>query len=244
MASQKIEELTKDLTELDSLLKHVTRQRNIDLIEIQKKRIETELVHLRQQQTAEQEAAKSNDLTGVAQASIPTESKRYECEISNYAWDQNDKFIKLFVPLDGVQDAGESKVTATFTNNTILLKASDVRNKDYKFFINNLLHGIDTEKSYRKIKTNAVTIFAKKAEEKKTWTHLTSTEKRLDDLKKHAMDVDDKETSKDDPGSSLMNIMKKMYEGGDPEMKRMIAKAWTESQEKKVNSQSGPDIDL
>ncbi len=35
-----------------------------------------------------------------------------------------------------------------------------------------------------------------------------------------------------DPGDSLMQLMKNMYETGDDEMKRTIAKAWTESREK------------
>lgn len=30
----------------------------------------------------------------------------------------------------------------------------------------------------------------------------------------------------------LMNVMKKMYDSGDADMKRQIAKAWTEGQEK------------
>ena len=34
------------------------------------------------------------------------------------------------------------------------------------------------------------------------------------------------------PGDSLMEMMKNMYETGDDEMKRTIAKAWTESREK------------
>lgn len=35
----------------------------------------------------------------------------------------------------------------------------------------------------------------------------------------------------------LMNIMKKMYDSGDPELKRTIAKAWTEGQDKSRNNQ-------
>ena len=37
-----------------------------------------------------------------------------------------------------------------------------------------------------------------------------------------------------DPTASLMNMMKELYEKGDEETKRSIAKAWTESQEKGV----------
>lgn len=36
-----------------------------------------------------------------------------------------------------------------------------------------------------------------------------------------------------DPSQSIMNMMKQMYQDGDDEMKRTIAKAWTESREKK-----------
>jgi calcyclin binding protein len=32
-----------------------------------------------------------------------------------------------------------------------------------------------------------------------------------------------------------MDLMKNLYESGDPEMKRTIAKAWTESQEKQAS---------
>ena len=35
-----------------------------------------------------------------------------------------------------------------------------------------------------------------------------------------------------DPSKGLMNMMKKMYDEGDDDMKRTIAKAWTESRDK------------
>lgn len=37
----------------------------------------------------------------------------------------------------------------------------------------------------------------------------------------------------EDPQAGIMNLMKKMYDDGDDDMKRTIAKAWTESQDKK-----------
>ncbi|EGR34086.1 hypothetical protein IMG5_024570 [Ichthyophthirius multifiliis] len=36
-----------------------------------------------------------------------------------------------------------------------------------------------------------------------------------------------------DPQASLMKLMKEMYENGDDEMKKTIAKTWTEQQNKK-----------
>ena len=38
----------------------------------------------------------------------------------------------------------------------------------------------------------------------------------------------------EDPGLGLMKLMKQMYDDGDDEMKRTIAKAWHESQEKRA----------
>lgn len=38
----------------------------------------------------------------------------------------------------------------------------------------------------------------------------------------------------EDPGVGLMKLMQQMYNDGDDEMKRTIAKAWHESQEKRA----------
>lgn len=36
-----------------------------------------------------------------------------------------------------------------------------------------------------------------------------------------------------DPTAGLFNMMKNLYQSGDPEMKKMISKAWTEGEDKK-----------
>lgn len=147
---------------MNTISAELKRQRNIDAISIQKKRIETDISNLR----AELASANSGTTTTTTKPSTAnTGAKRYECEISNYAWDQSDKFVKFFISLDGVQNATEEDVLVTFTTNSILLKVINVQNKDHKFAVNNLLYQIDVEKSYRKIKTNAIAIYAKKVDE-------------------------------------------------------------------------------
>ena len=39
-----------------------------------------------------------------------------------------------------------------------------------------------------------------------------------------------------DPSAGLMDMMKKMYEDGDDNMKRTIAEAWSKAQDKKSGS--------
>lgn len=59
------------------------------------------------------------------------------------------------------------------------------------------------------------------------------------DAKEAASDGDDK-----DPSAGLMDMMKKMYESGNPEMKQMIAKAWSQGEEKKRAGGGGAEEDM
>lgn len=154
--------MSKDVAELDTFIGQAKRQRNIDALSLQKKRVETEITNLREQ-IVKNDAAKPT--SAVAANSATTPPKRYESEITNFAWDQSDKFVKFFVALDGVRPDDDAKVTVKFTANSIRLSVADVQNKDYKFEVNNLLQTIDVEKSYRKVKTNSIAIYAKKSQE-------------------------------------------------------------------------------
>lgn len=175
----------------------------------------------------------SNDTAKPVASNIPP--KRYQVELTNYAWDQSDKFVKLFVTLDNLDQVSEDDVTVVFTDRSIELLVQNLNNKDYKLTINNLLSSIDVSKSYKKVKSDMVAIYAKKSTETVKWSHLTSVEKRVNEIKDSAFkeDDDDEEGDKNDPSTGLMKMMKKMYQSGDDNMKRMIAKAWTEGQEKK-----------
>lgn len=50
-----------------------------------------------------------------------------------------------------------------------------------------------------------------------------------------------KEEKDANPGDSIMNMMKKMYEEGDDNMKKTIAEAWTKAQDKKGGMGGGMD---
>lgn len=149
-----------DLAELQAISSELKRPRNVDVVSLQIKRIETELSKLREQKLAEEAAQKASATPKPVQAA---EQKRYECEITNYAWDQSDKFVKFFISLQGAHEAGEDNVTVEFKKNSILLRVANLQNRDHVFAVNNLLHEIDLEGSYRKVKTNAIAIYAKKS---------------------------------------------------------------------------------
>lgn len=131
--------------------------------------------------------------------------------------------------MGGVQNLDESAVETKFTDRSLNVHVTNLHGKDYGLVINNLLEPIDVVKSYRKIKTGMIAIYLKKVNEGRHWSCLTSIHKRLKDQQDSEM----KSTAdSDNPSDALVNIMKKMYQTGDSKTKQMIAKAWTESQEK------------
>ncbi|XP_004535062.1 calcyclin-binding protein [Ceratitis capitata] len=210
------EELLQDAGELSKFLGEATRPRVRNILLQAKAEVEKEIVNLEMKSRIAAEK-KAN----------ATSTKRYLVELNEYAWDQSDKFVKLFVTLEGVQNIDESNVVVTFNENSVVLHVSDLNGKDYGLTINNLLDSINVEKSYRKVKNDMVAIYMKKNTEAKHWDHLTTIQKRL----KQKMD-DELKNEDSSPENALVNIMKKMYNSGDSKTKQMIAKAWTEGQQK------------
>uniref|UniRef100_W8BVQ8 Calcyclin-binding protein n=1 Tax=Ceratitis capitata TaxID=7213 RepID=W8BVQ8_CERCA len=210
------EELLQDAGELSKFLGEATRPRVRNILLQAKAEVEKEIVNLEMKSRIAAEK-KANATT----------TKRYLVELNEYAWDQSDKFVKLFVTLEGVQNIDESNVVVTFNENSVVLHVSDLNGKDYGLTINNLLDSINVEKSYRKVKNDMVAIYMKKNTEAKHWDHLTTIQKRL----KQKMD-DELKNEDSSPENALVNIMKKMYNSGDSKTKQMIAKAWTEGQQK------------
>ncbi|KAH8341735.1 hypothetical protein KR074_011003 [Drosophila pseudoananassae] len=209
--------MKSDVAEFAALLAEAKSARVKGVLTAGKAEAEREIVNLeiKARLAAERASAGTGD------------AKRYLVELTDYGWDQSPKFVKLFITLNGVQGCEEDNVTVNYTENSLQLHVRDLSGKDYGLSVNNLLHAIDVEKSYRKIKTDMVAIYLKKANEGENWDVLTSIQKRL----KQKQDSDMAKDT-ENPESALVNIMKKMYNDGDSKTKQMIAKAWTESQEK------------
>ncbi|XP_056632216.1 calcyclin-binding protein [Diorhabda sublineata] len=216
----KVDELKKDIAELESFQNQATRQKNKDILSIQIRKLISDVVNLEEKLKGENSYVPSTTQSAVSAI------RRYEVKINNYAWDQSEKFVKFYITLKNVQTALAENICCEFTPKNINLSIKDVDNKDYKWEIKNLLQEIDPEKSSWKIKSDTVLINAAK-KVPMNWSHVTEWEKKASESKVPKMD-----TEKLDPTEGLMSLMKNMYETGDDEMKRTIAKAWTESQQK------------
>ncbi|RZC34154.1 CS, SGS, and/or Siah-Interact N domain containing protein [Asbolus verrucosus] len=212
--AEKLEDLKKDLSELQALESQAARRKVKDILSLEIRKLSSEITKLQDQLNTQPAAAP------VASAA----HKRYQVKLSNYAWDQTTKYVKFYVTLQNVHTIPQENVVCRFTNKSLELSVTDLESKDYVFIINNLLGAINPEQSNWKVKTDMVVINAAKVKGD-SWSHVTELEKKVSDSQSQKFKTDDNL----DLNEGLMSIMKNMYEKGDDEMKRTIAKAWTES---------------
>ncbi|XP_006614778.1 calcyclin-binding protein [Apis dorsata] len=220
--SKRADELKLDIEEFNNLLQQASRQRSKDILNLEIRKLQTELAKL----------IEENKISHTISSNVVSNSSKkcYEVKLNNYGWDQTNTTVKLYITLKDVHQLPKEAVICNFTEKSLDLHVLGLDNKNYSLTINNLCEDINIDNSTVKTKTDMVVVsLAKKIA--KHWSHVTGIEKRIKESKTSSVpDIGED----NDPGTSLMNLMKKMYQEGDDEIKKTIAKAWTESQEKKA----------
>lgn len=222
-----IDELRKDAEELRKLLGLAERQKIRDILSIELRRLETEITAINRQK---EESTQEKEESVVTPAVVKTAPPRVPTtELRNYAWDQSDNFMKLYVDVKGVEAVPKENITCNFTDRSLSLFCKEVGNKNYVLQVINLAEDIVPDDSYFKIKTGTVLLMLKKKEVKKKWEYVTTTEKKVKEKRNKKPEFDDTK----DPSEAMIGLLKQMYDDGDEEVKRSITKAWYESREKK-----------
>ncbi|KAK9055982.1 hypothetical protein SSX86_027069 [Deinandra increscens subsp. villosa] len=163
---------------------------------------------------------------------VATEPALKYTTLGSFSWDQDNDKVKIYVFLEGVD---QEKVQTEFNPMSVDVKFHGVEGKNYRCAIPKLNKEIIPEKCKVLVKPTRVIITLVKAS-KGNWLDLHFKE---DKIKPNL----DKER---DPMAGIMDLMKNMYEEGDDEMKKTIAKAWTDSRSGKMADpmKSIPVIDL
>ncbi|KAL3055144.1 hypothetical protein OYC64_017949 [Pagothenia borchgrevinki] len=221
--TEQINQLEADLVELGSLLEKAERKRVQELLQQEQKKVEKELAVKRQQK--EKQDKREADPTTASKAA-------YTVKITNYAWDQSDKFVKIYLTMKDLHKIPPENVEVSFTERSFSVLVKDLDGKNHQMTMLNMLCPINEKDSYKKIKTDMLLLMCKK-QTTQNWECLTKAEKQTKDKDKPNVEANA------DPSDGLMTMLKKIYSDGDDEMKRTINKAWSESQEKKVRGGGG-----
>jgi len=229
--STKAKELELDVAELKSLAESAQRAKVKDIISLAARRLETEIVQLKEQENREAAAENATKSAEPTMANLSLK-KIPEVQLKDYSWDQSDKFVKLYLTgLKGADKLPSDSIKTTCLEQSVSIRIENLNGKNLNFAINKTCHKISPDKTYHKAKSDYVVLFLAKHNPGSKWSHITYAEKAAADAKK-AEDTP-KVGENEDPSAGLMKMMKKMYDEGDDEMKRTIAKAWTEGQEKR-----------
>mmetsp|Transcript_14886 Transcript_14886/g.21954 ORF Transcript_14886/g.21954 Transcript_14886/m.21954 type:complete len:275 (-) Transcript_14886:260-1084(-) len=160
------------------------------------------------------DAEKPTATTSTSKPPATLPSAKY-ISIDSFAFDSgsyNSATVTIYISLDGVKKIPRDQIKCDFTSNSFDLIVSNLNGKSYRLFKDNLAHDIDPDQSKVVVKVDRLIIKLGKVKGEygfDNWTEL----------------VDKKKTSgnkKDDPSSSIMNMMKDLYDSGDDNMRKVI----------------------
>ncbi|KAI3495465.1 hypothetical protein L1887_37806 [Cichorium endivia] len=206
------DDLSLDLEELRHLQSIAKRPRVVSLISSEIRNLEKQL----------------NDAASIAPTPPPvstnlkisSEPALKYTTLASFSWDQDTDKVKIYVFLEGVD---QEKVETEFNQMSVDVKFHDVNGKNYRCAIPKLNKEIVPEKCKVLVKPTKVIITLIKAS-KGNWLDLHFKDDKL----KPSLDKER------DPMAGIMDLMKNMYEEGDDEMKKTIAKAWTDARSGKT----------
>lgn len=139
-------QLEQDLAELRALQAGAQRGRVQQLLLVEVRKLETELLR---------EKERLGSATGgsppASQATQPR-STVFRTKITDYAWDQSDKFVKLYVTLPGVHEIPSENVKSVFGTRRLELEVNALAGKNHSLLITNLMNDILPESSYHKVR--------------------------------------------------------------------------------------------
>ena len=138
--------------------------------------------------------------------------------------------MRLYVTIPQIEKLRDDQISCDFTSTSLKFIAHNHLNKNHLLQIVSLAYPIVPKESTCKIKSGNVVISMKKDKDGRTWGNVTAVERKEKESKDSKLNTKDMDSS--DPQAGIMNLMKKMYDEGDDEMKRMIKKTWYESQQK------------
>jgi len=224
-------ELELDIEELTSLLNSAHRSRVKMIIEKNISDLGKELSKFKENNqqpktanTIEKNQSKSTDSTGIKKEFILTTSQTIQ--LNSYYWDQDEKFVKVYVELEGIGKVPSEDIFVKFTHDSFEMLCN-LNGKSYRFSLSNLANIIIAGESNYRQRPKRIVFNLKKKENK----HWLSIFRKDDSL------MPPTPNNSADPSAGIMDLMKQMYETGDEDMKKTISKAMSENSKKLSGNQ-------
>ncbi|KAL6992253.1 hypothetical protein U1Q18_010361 [Sarracenia purpurea var. burkii] len=215
------DDLVLDLAELRQLQSVAKRPRILSLISSEIRNLEKLSEEAAASTLASQKQISSPTPTPIPTSKVVSNPTLNYVTLASFSWDQDNDKVKIYISLEGVD---QEKIETLFRPTSIDIKFHDIQGKNYRCAIPKLNKEIVPEKCKVLVKPTRVIITLPKAS-KGNWLDLHFKD---DNKLKPNVDKDR------DPMAGIMDLMKNMYQEGDEDMKRTIAKAWTDARSGKA----------
>jgi len=216
-------ELQKDLDELVSLSSQAQRQRVKDVLNTEISRIKAQ-IDLEKRQVPQ---ALPKEETKEIKTNKEDLGKLEEfITITNYSFDQEGKSVKVYLFLQEIENVPKENIIFETKSDSFDLKILNYKGKNHRFTIKKLCNTIEPAAS-KFIHKNGKIVLTLKKEKSDHWDQLAYKDKPFN------ADGKKEKPQQEDPNAAMMNMMKKLYEEGDDDMKRTIAQSWTKAQDEK-----------
>ncbi|CAH8253933.1 unnamed protein product [Arabidopsis lyrata] len=212
------EEVALDLDELRQLQNIAKRPRVLNLIN-------SEISNLEKLRDSAVSSSAKPEVPVTVPAPVsssvkPVSSAVNYVTLGTFSWDQDSEKVKMYISLEGID---EDKVQAEFKPMSLDIKIHDVQGKNYRCAIPKLHKEIVPEKCKVLVKPKRIVITMFKSF-RGNWLDIHHKEDKI----KPSLEKEK------DPMAGIMGMMKNLYEDGDEEMKKTIAKAWTDARSGKA----------
>jgi len=149
--------------------------------------------------------------------------------IEKFGWDQENNTVNVFVEIPGIHETPTDHINVHFGPQSLDLKITNHQGKNLRFHVKSLCKPVDPSGCRFKVKKNMIWVTLKK-KEFGWWDSVAFKEGSVKKTPNKAAD-------NSDPSASIMNLMRDLYNDGDDEMKKTIAKAWTEGQQRRTSGE-------
>jgi hypothetical protein len=230
MDNKALETVQKDIEEVDRFILDSKRPNIQRILKEQHILLISTLKH-EKERLAEYEKNKENTTS-----STKVDSKVNYISLNKYAFDNSDKFAKVYFTDDfnGLKNHPKEKITSNFTETSFEVCVMEWKGKNLRFACGNLNKNINATDSYAKATASGLTVYLRKTKQE-NWDSLEKKQGPMGDKQPNPMGGmgGPGGDNKDDPSAGMMNMMKEMYQNGDDNTKRMISESWQKAQDGK-----------
>ncbi|QQP35160.1 Calcyclin-binding protein [Caligus rogercresseyi] len=161
----KLSELRLDAKELKTVLESVSRPKVKDLLTLDLRKLETDIIQIEDALKSSQSSSSSSGPKSVGIVPNSLSVKAYDVQIKNYSWEDAEETVKIYIMnlKDVTSLSKPGDILCEFTKNSVHLRINNLGGKNHVFTLKETSELIDPEKSSYKLKSDMVILTLAKA---------------------------------------------------------------------------------